>query len=692
LKKVATILYSYPILLFTLFLVVAYLPVLLPFFHIKNDLITQNLPTRFVFSESLYSGFEPFWNPFINFGIPQYGDMNNGFWNPLQWIIGSTVGYNIYTITFEELFYILIGSWGVYKVCREFFSKNVALVTGMAYMCMGYVTGHLQYFCWITGVGYFPFVILFYLRTNKTPSVQNFILTGISIFLFLSSTHPGLIIGALYFFLFLGVAIYLNRNHFLKPFYHKHFFLINFLILVIGCLLSSVVIISNIDVLGFISRGSKVSVEETLLHPTSLQSYISVYLPLIVHKSVIFNTDIGMRNVYTGIFSVLGIFVAIRFLTKRQLLTAFIPLTFFILLAAGGLFKEFAWGYLPLLGYVRLNGEFAYFVLLILLACGAYGAELIFQKKYNLSSASYLLNTFLAITLIILITGTVMVLIKGISFTTINFTGSIKYFIKGLLDNLSIYDLILIQSIIQLVTLLLLKKFFSNKLKLTLVFAFNLIIITWLTLPFTGLGMMSKKEVESVINTFPKGIKHQDLVSIKDAKYISQEYESAFMLISSYSKKIGYLHPDQYPVQLNTNNDFSADKNLYEFIQKQPYLFLSTDTTINAITAFDSSKINVIRAGPGHIKCVIKNENYKWLILLQNNYKYWNVNSESKPTKHFTVFKTFIGIPIKPGVQKIEFRFEPRPIKLVLWFNIALLISALMLLIWPGIRNFMLIK
>jgi len=59
-KKLADILYRNPFWLFMLFLLVAYLPVLLPFFHLKNDILTQNLPTRFVFGESLYSGFEPY--------------------------------------------------------------------------------------------------------------------------------------------------------------------------------------------------------------------------------------------------------------------------------------------------------------------------------------------------------------------------------------------------------------------------------------------------------------------------------------------------------------------------------------------------------------------------------------------------------------------------------------------------------
>ena len=318
-KKILSFLYQYPFFLFLLFLVVAYLPVLLPYFHLKNDLISQNLPTRFVFSEGLYSRFEPFWNPYLLYGSPQYGDMNNGFWNPVQWFIGSTFGYNIYTITFEELFYILIGGWGIYKVAKEFFSKDIAIITGLTYMCCGYLTGHLQYLCWITGTGYFPFVLLYFIRINKNPVIRNFLLGGISVFLFIASTHPGLIIGAAYFFAFALFVIYFNRKEILKELYHRNFWLINFSFILISSILSIVVIYSNIEVLNYISRGSKVSLNETLMTPTSLQSYLSIFLPLPVHKTNFFQTDIAMRNVYIGIAHLLGLVYIAKISSKKTI-------------------------------------------------------------------------------------------------------------------------------------------------------------------------------------------------------------------------------------------------------------------------------------------------------------------------------------------------------------------------------------
>jgi hypothetical protein len=693
-RKAADILYQKPFLLFLLFVLTAYLPALLPYFHLKNDILTQNLPTRFVFGESIYSGYEPFWNPYLNYGTPQYGDMNNGFWNPIQWLIGSTTGYNIYTITIEEVFYILIGGWGIYKASGEFFRKEIAIITALAYMCTGYITGHMQYLCWITGIGYFPYVLLYFIRINKNPILRNFIAGGISVFLFVASTHPGLIIGAAYFFLFFLLFIYFNRNSFLKDLYHRKFILINVVFLIISSLFSIVVIISNTEVLSHIYRGNKVSLEQTLWHPTTIQAYISLYLPLAVHKSEFFNTDIGMRNMFIGLLPFAGLFFAARLFKWKQLLTVLLPLTFFILLSAGSHFKVFAWKYLPLLGYVRLNGEFSYFTILILLGCGAAGLQILLSEENKEILIKKLLTRFIWATAFISLTSLTWILIskQSILFSSGLTYETLKKSIKSIIDNISIWDLIVLQACIHILTLLLLKKLRRSFRHMLLLFSINLVIITWLTMPFTGLGTMSKKEIQSIINKFPRGINPQPLVSINNADYIQPADPGQFLLIGSYSKKIGSILPDQYPVQLNSNASFIADTALYSFVKKQSFIFLSGDTINNTSTTFDSSYIHIINSGPGNIKCTIHNDGYKWLTLLQNNYPYWSVKVNNKPVPHYTGFKTFISLPVENGKYTVEFSFAPQKIKTALWVNILIILAGIIMAAIPRLNKLKLFR
>lgn len=673
-KRTAAFLYRYPFLLFLLFLFVAYLPVFLPFFHLKNDLITQNLPSRYVISESLYSGYFPWWNPYIHYGIPQYGDMNNGFWNPVLWLIAKTVGYSVYSITWEEMFYLLIGGWGMYKLIKDLFTKDVALLIGLSYMCCGYAVGHLQHFIWITGLAFFPYVLLFFLRANKKPVLKNFIGGDISVFFFIASTHPGLIIGAAYFFLFAIAFIYLFRKTIAKEYYSNKFWLINIILLIAACLCSLVVIVSNLDVLQHISRGNKVSLEETLLHPTTLQSYFSLLFPLPVHKSDFFNTDISMRNVFGGLGLIAGLFFYFKNINRKVILFSLITLIFFILLASGGWFKTFAWKALPLTGFVRMNGEFTYFTMLILFLVGAAGLDHILKQENHKITISRFCNwltlffaTTTAVSLIIIFTAKSSVIFSGIS-------GSGKTFIKSAVDNLTFTDLLFIQSLLMTASTWLIKKFISIPAYSLLFICLNLILTTWLCLPYTGLGMKSKKEIQQTINASGKGIQLQDLNPVNQTQFIPVEDKNELMLLSSYSKKIGSPEKESYPVQLKTSADYFNDTTLRNFINRQSWMFLSTDTTINALTDFSDSSISISQAGPGEIRGTVNKGIYKYLILLQNNYPYWHVSIDKMHVKHFTAFKTFIAIPLQYEKNRVRISLNPQPIIIALWINIAVLL------------------
>src|SRR5215212_6352370 len=102
------------ILFFIVLLMIAFLPVSSFVFFLKNDAFSGYFPPKFFMSESIHAGTLPLWNPYINFGIPQYGDMSSGFWSPITWLISATVGYNAYSFTIEVLIYLFIAGIGMY--------------------------------------------------------------------------------------------------------------------------------------------------------------------------------------------------------------------------------------------------------------------------------------------------------------------------------------------------------------------------------------------------------------------------------------------------------------------------------------------------------------------------------------------------------------------------------------------------
>lgn len=138
-------------LFFLLTVFIAFLPVSSFMFFLKNDAFAGYYPPKFFMSESLHFGFLPLWNPYINFGIPQYGDMSSGFWSPITWLIASSVGYNAYTFTIEVLCYILLGGLGFYHLLKLWVrDKRIRIIGAIAFMCCGYNVGHLQHFNWLS--------------------------------------------------------------------------------------------------------------------------------------------------------------------------------------------------------------------------------------------------------------------------------------------------------------------------------------------------------------------------------------------------------------------------------------------------------------------------------------------------------------------------------------------------------------
>jgi hypothetical protein len=684
---------EYPFLIFFLFVIIAYLPVLLPFFHLKNDLITQNLPTRYFISESLYSDYFPWWNPYIHFGIPQYGDMNNGFWNPFLWLIAKTFGYNIWTITLEEMLYILVGGWGMYKVLRELgITNGIGILIAISYMSCGYVVGHLQHFCWITGIGFFPFVCLYFLRINRSPQLKTFILGSLSVFLFVSSTHPGLIIGALYFLLFGILFIFLFRKTNCRNFYQRNFWLINFTFLLLSSVFSIVVIASDLDVIRSISRGAKVSLTQSLLHPTSFQCYLSLLFPLAVNKSSLFATDISMRNVYMGLVPIIAVVLSLKYINKKILITTLVPLLFFIFLSSGGIFKTFFYHVLPLLGYVRLNGEFTYFVILTILLLSAFILQSfttdenfkVLLKRYVRWSKLFFLVVMI-VTLFFILFQHSSIIYQDISFE------NLKSAIKNILDNFYFTDLLFLNALIQFITIALVGRKYSHR-KIFFVLAGNMVVITWLVLPFTGLGMASKKEMSQKMTMLPRGLHAQELQSLNQTKFLDPSLRNELWLLGSYSKKIGYPVEEQYPIQLNTTRKFFEDTALHDFINKQSFIFLCKDTIIGSQTNYDSTIIKPVEFGPGDLTVTVSNFNDSLLVFLQNNYPYWETWVNGKKESHFTVFKTFIGLPLKKGNYEIRFKFNPMVIRMALKINILVFVLGFIILAIPRLKNKLLFR
>jgi hypothetical protein len=343
---------------------------------------------------------------------------------------------------------------------------------------------------------------------------------------------------------------------------------------------------------------------------------------------------------------------------------------FFLFLGAGGYFKIFAYHFLPYLGYVRLNGEFAYFTYLILILTSVYGLHKMSLKTNIGGKKSFKLLQYVFGISSLIFLGIILITRDSILFNDDIYSPKD---LKNILNSLSFWDLCFIGSVIQWGSAFVLKQYSPNQRPFFWVAALNLIITSWGCLPFTGLGEKSRNEVQAILDTVPKGINTPPQKAVKENVYIDSRHDRVIGSSAFFSKQIGYPTIAPYPVILKSTSLYFSNDSLVRFINAQSYLFLSTDTTIQSRTTFDRSTIKVLLFTPTKTRLAVKNVGFKYLTFLQNNYPRWKVFLDNKPVKHFTSFSSFIGIPISNGFHEVEFRFDSKSLQVMLWVNLSII-------------------
>ena len=669
---------------FLLILFIAYLPVSTFLFFIKNDAFSGYFPPKFFMSESLHAGHLPLWNPYINYGIPQYGDMSSGYWSPLTWLIAATVGYNAYTFTIEILIYIFIGGIGMYRLCRCFNLQNkVRFIAAIAYMCCGYTVGHLQHFNWLSGAAFLPWCVWAYLVLQQNFSIKNILQSAILFYLLISSAHPGITIGAFYFFIALSIFLFLkneNQNNFSARI--KKFAFTNFLLIITLLVLSIAMIVGYLDIIPHFSRGSKVMLEQSLKGPTTPQSWISVLLPLSTTKNdSFFLTDISMRNIY---FSLTLLLFFILSLFKKNSWQKFFLVTgiAFLLLSSGGIFKTFAYNFIPLISYVRLNGEFIIFSLLcfILIAAIELNRFIIEQKEFK-GMIKWIYYSFEIILFACIIFG----LYKSInmhqgilySFKNISSQNGLSLKLKALIDAITFYNTLWLQGIIQLFLLWGIKFCLREKrwdVLVKIVIA-DMIIATLLNLPFTGVGQASVAEVQHVLNQSPKGILIPALQPISKNDTISIYEKGLVGDWSFYNKQIGVVKEVPYPIRLNNTIKY------FDTIQFTPSLDL-TKTDFLFTTNSNDAKPGITSFTGNEIAFTLSSADTGLVIYQQAFYPHWFYNNGKEKKEVMQYSTSFMSASLVKGENKIELTFEPSKVKIAMLISLVMFCVIVLLLLF----------
>ncbi len=659
---------------FFLFLIlfISYLPLSTLHFAMKNDAFSDNFPDKYFLSQALHTGVFPMWNPYMNFGFPIYADPGFAFWNPVTWLFGL-MGYNAYILTVEVLIYLYIAGILMFNLCRFLkFSSNTSLAVAAMYMCSGFFTGSIQYINFLTAAAFLPFLLQSFLKLAYHPAIKTSAIFSIACYCVLMSGHPAIPVASVYFLiiLFLLFCIYNFKNH---QFNFKRlivFFSISFLLTAI---LAAPMLYSYSSIWHYYARNNaqqNFSITNTGISIASLISFLFPFSTT-AHSSL-FKNDVAMRNLYFSLFGFIC-FVFALYRSKKLLKIFFITAIIMLILSLGGSFKECLFNFLPGLKYVRTNGEFRVFVILLFSVISGVGLEKMQAKnQFFLLKRTLRFYTFVCIGIILII---LIFFHHSLYefFTRIKTAGFGLSAIKLFFDKESFLFALLISLLISVLICLPVILLRSFKLKwLYALILIDVIINSILYLPVTGVGVISLSQIQSFYNSNPQGISIPALISINKIDTLDAKATGLVGDISYYNKKIGVTHLTDYPSYFASTDLFfkSSQKN---YVFSKPYIFLMND----------NAGIRVKKFLPQEIIAEVKSDKADTLVLLQNNYKFWHAYNNKRQVEIKKVFISFMSVPVHPGNNEIEFYY--RDDKLVYFVAISFL--ALIFIIIIIIRN-----
>jgi hypothetical protein len=570
----------------------------------------------------------------------------------------------------------------MYKLTAHFnIRKEISIAAAIVFMCCGYHVGHLQHFNWLSGSAFLPGCCVAYLQLVKTPSLKNVLLNVIMFYLFISSAHPGIMIGGIYFFIALALFLFFSNPTLFKKSNIVQKILVpqaGFLLLLL--MVSLGMIVGYADIIPHFVRGTQNSFVIGLEDYTSMASWQSLLFPLTTMKNdTWFVSDLSLRDSYIGLtFLVFFLLSLFRKKTDVQQFFIYVAL-FFFLLSSVDLVETVASKILPLIGYVRLKGEFRIFSIFSMIIVAALEADRFFkQPKKSLNPIQNILWGMMILVVITSVWAVYMSITTSSFFhfrsAIVNQT-SVADSLKTLLDHVSFYDCFWIHGLIHLPVLWAIQhalKTTNLSLLLKLV-AVDMIVATLLVVPFTGAGKARLQAVNELLQTSPKGIPIPPLQSIYQNDTLPTFQNEWIGSWSMFNKQIGSIKEVPYPIQLKNRKalyEDSSRRNQKAYFCK-PFLFVKGN---------DSCRLQLQTFSPNKLfvkinKAKVGDE----LVFQQIFYPHWKAIVNGKSAVIALEGTGFMRIPLEAGKNQVTLSFEPVLVKRMML--ISAIVFALLLLI-----------
>jgi hypothetical protein len=339
-----------------------------------------------------------------------------------------------------------------------------------------------------------------------------------------------------------------------------------------------------------------------------------------------------------------------------------------LIFSAGGPVKAIIYGHLPLLNYIRYNGQFRVFSILCFCVIAGFGLQRLFNKEINYSK-------YFKLALQLLLTLSACVFVALAIFNGRNIAASLNIFsYKGtLIEKIKcflaspfpvfLFIGVLITAAVCIAGLYAQK---TNRFKwLLAIIIVDVCINSILYLPITGVGQKTLKTIQAVYSTSPKGIPIPPLVPVNKIDTLNPVLTGLVGDITFYNKKIGTTRLTNYPSYFTSTDNFFQNKALAAGVFTHPYLFIKSSDTL------PPAGIQVQAFYPQEIMLQVNARQNDTVVFLQNRYTFWHAAVNNNTVALQTAYKTFMAVKLNAGLNTVEFYYDDR------WLYGCLVISLL---------------
>lgn len=664
------VLRNHPSLKYYFFIVVVgcliFWPITFNVFALKNDALVYFLPYRYNISESIQTGYFPFWSPFIYTGLPLHADIQSGVWNPVVLLISLFLKYNLSVLQYETLFYILLGGIGFFKLCKTLkFDDKVSFLLACSYLCSGFILDSASFTPWITSAAFLPFVFSYFIQYLKRDDLIIAVKLALSLSLLFLSGYVSYFIITSYILFFIVLTTFIQNKVFSDRMLLLVFLRKVLTVFIIGLLLCLPAVISYVDFFRYYQRGSGTSLAAAHFNPFSFSNLISLLYPHASYKLQTAN-DITSRNMYFGTIPLLFLLFSFRYkllaAQKTILLISFI--CFLISLGSVTPVRAFFYYCLPLMDSFRHPSTIRIFTIIGALLLSGFGMTRFFNhspiKKLQPIAFLVLIST-MAIILLLALTNndSIKSLATSLSFTPSN--------LKQTLESSTFKDWLFIDALIQLPFLALLC-FRPERKKIAIFSICNLFLISFFSLPFTTISQFRVAEVNRYLTSFRENYSLESVwtqVHFPDSDLGNQTFGNR----SFYSKKISLENNIVTPTINRSYSEFLGNSAKMQSIVGKKFAFAT------------AQNLELESFSPNRFEFAMENNLATELHLIQQYNHNWKAYIDDKPISIQVDNGTFMKIPVPPGQHRILFSYAPLPIVLTSVVSLSVLLMCITFLV-----------